>query len=180
MLVISEDNPVAWRVLIHFAQDIVSIIMNAERTEENIILRTILAAILANVPSLMTTYINQIFDSLNQVLVIDHRALLGKFTSSISLKEENEVGPVNIEVASEEQMEEESDEEANKRRRKQDLPTVNDIEIKRVGWVLEVQRIAAETITNLCSSDDNGNTIYLRLYYIVNICIEIIVAKVNL
>lgn len=63
---------------------------------------------------------------------------------------------VGIEVAAEEQMEEETDEAATSRRRKQDLPSEHDIKVKHVGWVLEAQRIAAETITNLCSSDDNG------------------------
>lgn len=152
---ISEDNPVAWRVLNHFAQGIASLITTIERNEQNILLRTVAAAILSNVPSLSTTYINQIFDTLNQALNINHRTLLGKFTSSIPLDERGE-HPVGIEVEAGEQMEEETDEEASRRRRKQDLPTEHDIEIKHIGWVLEAQRIAAETITNLCSSDDDG------------------------
>lgn len=73
-----------------------SLITSAQRTEENIVMRTILAAILANVPSLSATYINQIFDTLNQVLNIDHRALLGKLTSSIPIKQENEQNRVGI------------------------------------------------------------------------------------
>ncbi|XP_055302800.1 HEAT repeat-containing protein 3 [Sitodiplosis mosellana] len=160
LLVISEDNPVAWRVLNNFAQDIAFLITNIERTEQNVVLRTVAAAILSNVPSLSTTYINQIFDILNQALDINHRTLLGKLTSSIPLDREKEENSVGIEVASAERMEEETEEQATRRRRKQDLPTEHDIEIKHVAWILEAQRIAAETITNICSSDDNdGNAL---------------------
>lgn len=157
MLVISEDNPVAWRVLNHFAQDIVSLITTLEHTEQNVVLRTVAAAILSNVPSLSTIYINQIFDTLNQALDINHRTLLGKLTSSLPLDEAKD--KLDIEVNGEEQMEQETEEEATVRRRKQDLPTEHDTEIKHVGWTLEAQRIAAETITNLCSTDDNGESI---------------------
>lgn len=146
----------------HFAQDITSLITNIERTEQNVVLRTVAAAILSNVPSLSTTYINQIFDTLNQALDINHRTVLGKITSSIPLDgEENRVG---IELAPEEQMEEETEVQATRRRRKQDLPTEHDIEIKYVAWILEAQRIAAETITNMCSSDDNGKFLFCLLY----------------
>lgn len=77
LLVISEDNPVAWRILNHSAQDIATLITNIERNEENVVLRTVAAAILSNVPSLATSYINQIFDTLNQAVNINHRKLLG-------------------------------------------------------------------------------------------------------
>lgn len=156
LLVISEDNPVSWRVLNNFSQDIAILITDIEQTQQNVVLRTVAAAILSNVPSLSITYINQIFETLNQALDINHRSLLGKLTSSISLDLGKEENPVDIEVAAEEQMEEETEEQATRRRRRQDLPTERDIEIKHVAWILEAQRIAAETITNICSSDDNG------------------------
>lgn len=155
LLVISEDNPTAWRVLNHSAQDIVSMITTLERTEQNTVLRTVAAAILSNVPSLSTTYINQIFDTLNQSLDINHRSLLGKLSSSIPLDDERETSELQLEVNGGENMEED-EAQASGRRRKQDLPTEQDIAIKYAGWILEAQRIAAETITNLCSADD-GN-----------------------
>lgn len=154
-MVISEDNPVAWRVLNHSAQDIVALITNTERNEQSIVLRTVAAAILSNVPSLSTMYINQIFDTLNKALDVNHRMLLNKLTSSIPSHDANE-NSSNIAEPAEELMEEETEEDATQRRRKQDLPTEYDIEVKHVGWVIEAQRIAAETITNLCSSDENG------------------------
>lgn len=156
---ISEDNPVAWRVLNNFAQDISLLITNTDKTEQNIALRTVAAAILSNVPSLSSAYMNQIFETLNQALDINHRTLLGKCTSSMPLEEKNE-NPLDLQITGEEQMDEESDEHAARRRRKQDLPTEHDIEVKHMGWVLEAQRIAAETVTNLCSSDDNGNDFF--------------------
>lgn len=141
----------------HFAQDIVSLITTIERTEQNTVLRTVAAAILSNVPSLSTIYINQIFETLNQALDINHRSLLAKLSSSIPLDEEKNETGLDVEVNGAENMEEEDETQASARRRKQDLPTVQDIEIKHAGWILEAQRIAAETITNLCSTDDNGN-----------------------
>lgn len=129
---------------------------NIEQPEQNVLLRTVTAAVLSNVPSLSTTYVNQIFLTLNQTLDINHRILLGKLTSSIPLKSSEEEDTVGVEIAPEDQMEQETDEDATDRRRKQDLPSVYDIEVKCVGWTLVAQRIAAETITNMCSSDENG------------------------
>lgn len=157
LLVISEDNPIAWRVLNHFAQDIVSLITNVEQTEQNIVLRTIAAAILSNVPSLSTIYINQIFDTLNQALDVNHRVLLGKLTSSIPLNMNGGESSIGVEVSADDRMDEETEEQATMRRRKQDLPSEHDSEVKKAGWIIECQRIAAETITNLCSSEDNGS-----------------------
>lgn len=131
--------------------------MKTEQSEQIILLRTVAAAVLSNVPSLATTYVNQIFITLNQTLDINHRTLLGKLTSSIPLKNNEEEDAVGIEVAPTDQMEQETEEEATKRRRKQDLPSVYDIEVKIVGWKLMAQRLAAETITNICSPDENGS-----------------------
>lgn len=159
LLVISEDNPVAWRVLNHFSNDIVSLLTNVEDSDQNILLRAVLVAILSNVPSLSTIYTNQIFNTLNKALDINHRMILGKLTSSIPINENGAGSSIDVDISTEEQMEEETTEEATKRRQKQDLPTAYDIEVKQVGWILESQRIAAETITNLCSTDDSGNII---------------------
>lgn len=129
--------------------------MSIDTTEKSILLRTLAAAILSNVPTLATAHLNQIFATLTVSLDINHRNLLGKLTSSLPLDSDGKENGVEIEVA-EDQMEEETDEQASLRRRKQDLPTELDTEIKHVGWLLEAQRVAAETITNLCSADDDG------------------------
>lgn len=156
LLVISEDNSVAWRVLNHSAQDVVSIITNVEYMEQTIMLRTIAAAILANVPSLSTMYMGQIFNTLHQTLDVDHRMALGKLTSSAPLNKNGDESSIDVEISTDDRMEEETEVEATKRRRIQDLPTEYDSEVKSVCWILESQRIAAETITNICSSDENG------------------------
>lgn len=157
---ISEDNPIAWRILNESAQDIVSLIASDQNNEKTIILRTVAASILSNVPGLLNAHVSQIFYTLNQALDLNHRALLGSLTSILPLDRNGGDG-LDVEVATDDHMdEEESEAAATSRRRKQDLPTEQDIEIKHVGWVLEAQRIAAETITNLCSTDDNGRIFF--------------------
>lgn len=156
LLVISEDNPIAWRVLNHSAKDLVSVITNVEHVEKTIMLRTVVAAILANVPSLSTMYMGQVFNTLHQTLSINHRSALGKLTSMIPLDENGDDGKIDIVVSADDRMEEETESEATKRRHIQDLPTEYDSEVKYVQWILESQRIAAETITNICSSDEYG------------------------
>lgn len=150
-----------------FAEDVVSIIANGEHTEQTIMLRTVVAAILTNVPSLSTTYMSQIVNTLNQTLSINHRMTLGKLTSLIPLNEDNDQSALDVEVSADDRMEEETEQEAKRRRRIQDLPSEYDSEAKHVGWILESQRIAAETITNMCSSDEYGMVLnnYNRLIY---------------
>lgn len=123
-------------------------------------LRTVAAAILSNVPSLSTMYMGQIFNTLHQTLGINHRMALGKLTSMIPLNEnENGNGDeslIDIEVSADDRMKEETENEATKRRRLQDLPSEYDSEVKKVCWILAAQRIAAEMMTNICSSDEHG------------------------
>lgn len=153
---ISEDNPVAWRVLIQFSQELI-FLLNVDDSNRTILLRTLAAGILSNVPALASAHVNQIFATLTAALDINHRQLLGKLTSSLPLANDNGENPNGPEMeVIDEQMEHETDEEATARRRKQDLPTVIDVECEEVGWVLEAQRIAAETLTNLSSSNDDG------------------------
>lgn len=167
LLVISEDNAIAWRVLNQFAEDVVSIITNGEHMEQTTMLRTVVAAILTNVPSLSTTFMGQIFNTLHQTLSINHRMALGKLTSLIPLNENDDENKIDIEVSADDRMEEETEQEAAKRRRAQDLPSEYESEAKYVGWILESQRIAAETITNICSSDDNGSVLGFFLASII-------------
>lgn len=150
LLVISEDNPVAWRILNQFSQELI-FLLSVDDSPQTILLRTLAAAILSNVPALASAHINPIFSTLTAALDINHRQLLGKLTSSLPLTDNDP----QIEVI-DEQMDEETDEEASARRRRQDLPTATDVESEEVGWVLEAQRIAAETVTNLSSSNDDG------------------------
>lgn len=154
LLVISEDNPVAWRILNQFSQELI-FLLNIEDNHQTILLRTLSAAILSNVPALASAHINQIFATITVALDINHRQLLGKLTSSLPLGDNENKNAPEIEVI-DEQMDQESEEEASSRRRRQDLPTAIESESEEVGWVLEAQRIAAETVTNLSSTNDDG------------------------
>lgn len=50
----------------------------------------------------------------------------------------------------------ETEEAAANRRRRQELPTADDIAMRNAGYLLDAQRVAAEVITNLCSSEEEG------------------------
>lgn len=135
-----------------FSQDLLHL-LSIDGSEQSILLRTLAAAILSNVPTLASAHLNQIFSALTVSLDINHRDILAKLTSSLPLDVKENKPEIDV---IDDQMDQETDEEANLRRRKQDLPTEIDAEVKRVGWLLEAQRVAAETITNLCSSEDEG------------------------
>ena len=49
-----------------------------------------------------------------------------------------------------------TEEAAANRRRRQELPTADDIAMRNAGYLLDAQRVAAEVITNLCSSEEEG------------------------
>lgn len=161
LLVISEDNPVAWRTLSAYTQDLVSIlaVTVSETGQANkhplILLSTLAAGIMSNVPALFAPHLTIIFTMLSRTLDLNHRNVLGVLTSRLPLNERKKGNDIFV-TEDTEPMEDETEQEAAARRRKQDLPTAIDVEVKTVGWMLEAQRIAAETITNFCSNDDEG------------------------
>lgn len=92
---------------------------------------------------------------------MNHRKILGEITSTLPVNGQDDRLVVEVsEDAS--YMEQETDEAASRRRRRDDLPSDIEVEVKYIGWLLEAQRVAAETITNLCSSDDDGGE---QFYY---------------
>lgn len=153
LVVISEDNSSAWNVLSEHALQLLAA-LSVDETEQSVLLRTLSAAIISNIPALASGYNNQILKTLSITLDINYRTSLNKLTSLLPVNgKRNEL---EIEVADETgAMEQETNEQANRRRLRQDLPTDLDNEIKHIGWILEAQRVAAETITNLCSTDDD-------------------------
>lgn len=153
LLVISEDNPDAWRVLNIYQNDLIGILSIVDNSHPCILLRTLSAAILSNVPALAAQNLVKIFDTLSKMLDQNHRTVLGTLTSELPLNDRKTEHDIIIADDSS-TIEEETDEQASERRRKQDMPTAIDIEVRNVGWLLEAQRIAAETLTNLCSADD--------------------------
>lgn len=159
MLVISEDNPAAWRVLSAFGADLLVILAatSQQATDENavVLLSTLAAGIMSNVPALAAPHFTLIFQTLSRTLDVNHRAALGSLTSRLPLNERRRTAN-DIFVTEEGAMEEETEQEASARRRRQDLPTEIDVEVKTVGWMLAALRVAAETITNFCSTEDEG------------------------
>lgn len=108
---------------------------------------------MANIPEFSAPHLNLIFTTLSKTLNVNHRNILGSLTSTLPLNSsKNEIFVIEDSNA----MEDETDDQASLRRRKQDLPSDTEIEVQWVGWLLEAQRVAAETITNLCTIDDNG------------------------
>lgn len=155
LLVISEDNPTAWKVLADYGtvfQDLMRIDGDYKAT----ILRTVAAGIASNVPVLSLQNLSLIMDVLSKALEINHRTVLNAITSRMPLSEEERLqdSGAPMEVIDEE-MNNESETEATTRRLKEDMPTELEKDIKEVGYLLAAQRIAAEILTNMCSSEDS-------------------------
>lgn len=152
---ISEDNPTAWKVLADYGtvfQDLMRIDGDYKAT----ILRTVAAGIASNVPVLSLQNLSLIMDVLSKALEINHRTVLNAITSRMPLSEEERLqdSGAPMEVIDEE-MNHESETEATTRRLKEDMPTELEKDIKEVGYLLAAQRIAAEILTNMCSSEDS-------------------------
>uniref|UniRef100_U5ENR9 SYO1-like TPR repeats domain-containing protein n=1 Tax=Corethrella appendiculata TaxID=1370023 RepID=U5ENR9_9DIPT len=152
LLVISEDNSVAWKILVNYGNEL-STLLSLEGNHQNTILRTVSAGILANVPALSATYLNAIIIALGKTLDVDHRSVLCNLTSTLPLLNQKDV--LELEVTDDVQFDDESEADGNVRRRKDDLPNEIELEVKHVGWLLLAQRIAAEILTNVCSNDDD-------------------------
>lgn len=86
LLVISEDNPSSWKILCNYGQEFSSLLV-LEENHSQVLLRSLAAGIMANVPALSEPYMNQILISLSKTLDIQHRSVLAKITSSLPLVE---------------------------------------------------------------------------------------------
>uniref|UniRef100_A0A1B0CF12 SYO1-like TPR repeats domain-containing protein n=1 Tax=Lutzomyia longipalpis TaxID=7200 RepID=A0A1B0CF12_LUTLO len=157
LLIISEDNPTSWAVLSACGSAFGSL-LTLEGGFPECLLRTLAAGIMANVPALSEPYLQQILTSLSKTLDENHRAVLGDLTSDLPLLQKEEVPELEVAEESRRMELDETDDAAARRRRKADLPTPLETKVKHVGWLLEAQRVAGETLTNLSSSDDDGNS----------------------
>lgn len=153
LVVLTEDNPVAWQILNDYAQELLSLLSIREEGHAYTLLRTLSAAICANIPAFLASHSNIIFVTLSKTLENNHRTTLANVSSVIPLNvNRNELFVTEDSNA----MEEETDAQASLRRRKQDMPTEVELEVQSVGYLLEAQRIGAETITNICTIEDEG------------------------
>lgn len=153
LLVVSEDNPTAWRVLARFGNDLRNILKSGDNMKAAMLVTSI-AATMANVPELRAQYLKDIIEALGQVLNVNHRVLLNEITSKMPLSGETTVRPLEI---VDEEMAEETDAEASLRRLKEDQPTDLDNEKKMIGNLLSAQRIVVEVISNICTSDEDDS-----------------------
>lgn len=155
MLVISEDNPTAWKVLADYGT-VFQDLMKIEGDYKATILRTVAAGITSNVPVLSLQNLSLIMDVLSKALEINHRTVLNEITSRLPLSEEErqQDSAAPMEVIDDE-MNQESEVEATTRRLREDMPTELEKNVKEVGYLLLAQRIAAEILTNMCSSEDS-------------------------
>ncbi len=155
-MVITEDNPIAWQILNDFAQELLSLLSIAEDGHAYTLLSTLSAAICANIPAFLAPHLNLIFLTLSKTLNVNHRTILAGVSSVIPMNVNRNELFVTEDVNA---IENESDAQASLRRRKQDLPSEVELEVQNVGWLLEAQRVGAETITNICTVDDEGKSI---------------------
>lgn len=154
LLVISEDNATAWKVLVNFSADLLNLLkMPADNDFQRVILRTAVAGIMANVPALLLQHLTAIIEALSETIDINHRAVLNAITSKLPLNETKE--PQRVEIIDEE-MGEETEADASLRRLNDELPSDLEKEIKYVGYLLSAQRISAEVLSNIiCSHDED-------------------------
>uniref|UniRef100_A0A1L8DCW3 SYO1-like TPR repeats domain-containing protein n=1 Tax=Nyssomyia neivai TaxID=330878 RepID=A0A1L8DCW3_9DIPT len=155
LLIISEDNSTSWAVL-SGCGSVFGSLLTLEGSYPECLLRTLAAGIMANVPALTEPHLQQILTSLAKTLSENHRTILSTLTSDLPLLQKDEVPELEVTEESRRMELDETDDAAVQRRRKADLPSPLETKVKHVGWLLEAQRVAGETLTNL-SSDDDGN-----------------------
>ncbi|KAJ6646993.1 HEAT repeat-containing protein 3, partial [Pseudolycoriella hygida] len=155
LLVITEDNEKAWTILSDSLQQLLSLFTINEQRYAYTLLSTLSAAICANIPEFLKKHSNLIFLTLSKTLDINHRTTLAKLSSEIPLNtNSNEI----FVIEDSNSVENETDAQASLRRRKQDMPTETEVKIQDVGWLLEAQRVAVETITNICVVEDEDES----------------------
>ncbi|KAI8119263.1 HEAT repeat-containing protein 3 [Lucilia cuprina] len=150
LLVVSENNPKSWLVLNQHVPNFLCL-LSVTGDYGHAYLRTLSAGILSNAPALAASYAGTILQSLTEVLDTNHQTALSGI-SNLPNKENKDQAP-ELEIKMDTQ-DDETEEAAANRRRRQELPTADDIAVRDVGYLLDAQRIAAEVITNLCSSEE--------------------------
>uniref|UniRef100_A0A182U2K3 SYO1-like TPR repeats domain-containing protein n=1 Tax=Anopheles melas TaxID=34690 RepID=A0A182U2K3_9DIPT len=153
LLVVSEDNSSSWRVLANHGSELTSLLAIDVVDNSSLMLRTLAAAIIGNVPVLLNSHTSQVLICVSKTLETNHRPALGNLTSMLPLEPQKDV--VDLEVTDDVVFDEETEAQSHQRRRKADLPSEGELEVRSVGRLLQAQRIAAEILTNICSSEDD-------------------------
>uniref|UniRef100_A0A182PM93 SYO1-like TPR repeats domain-containing protein n=1 Tax=Anopheles epiroticus TaxID=199890 RepID=A0A182PM93_9DIPT len=153
LLVVSEDNASSWRVLANHGLELSSLLTIDITDNSSLMLRALAAGIIGNVPVLLSSYTSQVLICVSKALEANHRSALGNLTSMLPLEPQKDI--VDLEVTDDVAFDDETEAQSHQRRRKADLPSEGELEVRSVGRLLQAQRIAAEILTNICSSDDD-------------------------
>uniref|UniRef100_A0A2M3Z5D3 SYO1-like TPR repeats domain-containing protein n=1 Tax=Anopheles braziliensis TaxID=58242 RepID=A0A2M3Z5D3_9DIPT len=153
LLVVSEENTSCSQVLVTHGSVLFSMLALEGSDNATLLLRTVVAGIIGNVPALLNSHLSQVLLTISKTLESDHRSPLGNLTSMLPLLPTKDV--LDLEITDDVPIEEETEAQSHQRRRKADLPSAEELEVRNVGWLLQAQRIAAEILTNICSTDDD-------------------------
>lgn len=160
LLVISEDNVTAWNILAEYSNDFLTL-LNLDSSDELKVLSTITAAVVANVPVLCAAHTNTILAALVRILDINQREVLNKISSSLPFDDEEndrqQDAVQEVEMIDEEMEADDTLEQSENLRKKRNTPSQFELEIRKVELLLLAQRIAAESLTNICSGDEENN-----------------------
>lgn len=76
LLVISEDNATSWKFLAQHNQFLAELLNLDVQSQQHVLLRTLVAAIMANVPALLMPNFNKILTVLSKTIEIDQKKVL--------------------------------------------------------------------------------------------------------
>uniref|UniRef100_A0AAG5DWB3 SYO1-like TPR repeats domain-containing protein n=1 Tax=Anopheles atroparvus TaxID=41427 RepID=A0AAG5DWB3_ANOAO len=153
LLVVSEENTSSWRVLAKHGLELSTLLALDGVDNATVLLRMVAAGIICNVPVLLSSHMSQILQAIAKTMEVNHRGALGNVTSMLPLVPQKDA--IDLEVTDDAQIDDETEAQSHQRRRKADLPSDGELEVRNVGWLLQAQRIAAEILTNICSTDDD-------------------------
>lgn len=159
LLVISEDNSTAWNILAEYSNDFLALLSLAN-SDEHKILSAITAAIASNVPVLCAANANAILSALTRILEINQREILEQLSNKLPIDENENQAPAvldqEVEMIDEDMDADDEVAERQVRKKKSALNPV-ELELRKAELLLLAQRIAAESLTNMCSVDDNSD-----------------------
>ncbi|XP_001359242.6 HEAT repeat-containing protein 3 [Drosophila pseudoobscura] len=149
VLVVSENNSSSWNLLAN-ATILTELLKVTEGSHSLLYLSALAAGILCNVPACSSAYTREILGSLDKLLTIDTQAqLMGCKNEIKDLKSKNEAPVLEISMETEEMSEAQTQNQPKPQ-------SEADSAVKNLEYLLDAQRLVAEIITNLGSSDDQS------------------------
>ncbi|XP_016997581.1 HEAT repeat-containing protein 3 [Drosophila takahashii] len=151
VLVVSENNSSSWNVLAS-SSILPELLAVPAESHAQLYLNALAAGILCNVPACSAAHTPEILNGLDKLLSIDPQAQLLSCKNEIqNAKAKDEAPVLEISMETEEMTESQS---ANQSKPNQ---CDADVALKNLEHLLDAQRLVAEIITNLGSSDDQSN-----------------------